>query len=172
MTWICRRVMPHLDYVNAPFNMEFFWDQDSDRIWLLEINTRISKSHAPLFFRVDGCYHHQVMLDLALQRRPQFPRRQGEYAYAAKFMLRRYSDARVGRVPTAEAVARLQAANEGVEIQIAVKPGMRLSSLKDQDSYSYEVAALFIGGDSPTDLEARYRRVIEQLPLELTPVTS
>jgi hypothetical protein len=37
-----------------------------DTIWLLEINTRISKSHCPLFRRVDGASHHQVMLDLAL----------------------------------------------------------------------------------------------------------
>jgi len=48
---------------------------------------------------------------------------------------------------------------------------MRLSSLKDQDSYSYEVAVLFIGGESTADLEAKYRHIVESLPLEFSPLT-
>jgi hypothetical protein len=49
MTEITRRVIQRIGYDTAPFNIEYFWDATQDRIWLLEINARISKSHVPLF---------------------------------------------------------------------------------------------------------------------------
>ncbi|MEJ2456309.1 MAG: D-alanine--D-alanine ligase [Candidatus Thiodiazotropha sp.] len=165
---ICRRFMRHIGYRDAPFNIEFYWDERNDRIWLLEINTRISKSHAPLFYMVDGCYHHKIMLDLALQRAPELPHRQGAFACAAKFMLRRFEDAFVTRVPSAEEIRRLEGDHPGVTIQIEVEEGMRLSSLRDQDSYSYEVAVIFVGAHSEAELEAIYGRVVERLPLEFS----
>lgn len=168
MAELSARVMRHAGYVNAPFNIEYFWDEAEDRISLLEINTRISKSHAPLFRRVDGLYHHQVMIDLALGRRPDFPRGQGRYACAAKFMLRRYSDAVVSRAPGPAAIRALEADEPGVEVQLHVRPGMRLSELRDQDSYSYEVAALFIGAQSEAGLERRYRDCLARLGLTFT----
>jgi hypothetical protein len=167
---ICQRLMPHLGYDNAPFNIEFFWDEAQDHLWLLEINTRISKSHAPLLYRVDGCYHHKVMIDLALGRRPEFPHRQGAYACAAKFMLRHYEDAIVTRVPAPEEIARLEAKYPFATIEIEVQRGDRLSTLLDQDSYSYEIAVIFIGGDNREDLAHKYHQLRQQLPLELAPV--
>lgn len=169
---VCRRLMRHIGYRDAPFNIEFFWDEPHDHIWLLEINTRISKSHAPLFFMVDGCYHHKIMLDLALQRAPDFPCRRGTFARAAKIMLRRYEDALVTRVPSADEIRRLEVDNPGVTVQVLVREGMRLSSLRDQDSYSYEVAVLFIGSNSDAALEATYQRVVENLPLEFSSLSS
>jgi biotin carboxylase len=169
MATTCRRLMRHIGYDDAPFNIEFYWDADSDRLWLLEINPRISKSHAPLFQMVDGCYHHQVNLDLALGRRPDFPHRQGRYRCAAKFMLRHYGDARVVRVPSAAELDDLLADQPDAAIEILVEPGMRLSSLRNQESYSYEVAAVFLGGDDEQDLEARYRRLRERMPLTFEP---
>jgi hypothetical protein len=169
---ICRRLMRHIAYVDAPFNIEFFWDEQRDEIWLLGINTRISKSHGPLFFLVDGCYHHKIMLDLALQRPPNSPHRQGRFARAAKIMLRHLEDARVTRVTSAEEIRRLEADNPGTIVQIMVREGVQLSSLRDQDSYTYEVAVLFIGANSKAELEASYSRIVDRLPLEFSPLPS
>ncbi len=168
---IADRVIRQVGYDCAPFNMEFYWDEATDRIWLLEINTRISKSHAPLFRMVDGCYHHQVMIDLGLGREPAMPHRQGEFACAAKFMVRRHQDARVVRVPTASEIAAVEAEFPGLVIQIEVEEGMLLSELCYQDSYSYEVATLFLGAANHTDLERTYARVMERLPMAFEPVT-
>ncbi|MEJ2308096.1 MAG: ATP-grasp domain-containing protein [Gammaproteobacteria bacterium] len=172
MTAVTRRVMLHIGYVNAPFNIEFFWDEASDALWLLEINTRISKSHAPLFKLVDGCYHHQVMLNLALDREPDFPYREGEFAVAAKFMLRHYEDALVSRVPSADELESLEAEYPGTRIQVEVAEGMRLSSLRDQDSYSFELAVFFIGAQSTAELEEKYSEILTSLTLELSPLPS
>jgi len=166
MAEIATRVIRQVGYDDAPFNIEFFWEEDSDRIWLLEINCRISKSHAPLFQMVDGCYHHQVMIDLALGRQPAMPHREGRFGCAAKFMLRRHEDARVVRVPTDGEIAGIEADIPGVVIQVEVREGMRLSQLRYQDSYTYEVAVVFVGAADHDELEHRYQQVLARLPLE------
>ena len=166
MRAITTRVTRQMDYEGGPFNVEFYWHEAKDRISLLEINPRISKSHAPLFRMVDGCYHHQVMIDLGLGREPQMPQRHGEFACAAKFMVRRHEDARVVRVPTSSEIEAVEAEFPGVVIQIEVEEGMLLSQLCYQDSYSYQVATLFVGAADNAGLERTYNDVMERLPLE------
>ena len=163
-------VIRQVGYDDAPFNIEFYWEEDSDRIWLLEINCRISKSHAPLFQMVDGCYHHQVMIDLALGRQPAMPHREGRFGCAAKFMLRRQEDARVIRVPSDAEIAAVEADIPGVLIQLELSEGMRLSELRYQDSYSYEVAVVFVGATDHASLEDKYQQVLARLPLEFAAV--
>jgi hypothetical protein len=108
MSSISRKVIGHIGYDNGPFNVEYFWDAERDHIWLLEINPRISKSHAPLFRMVDGLYHHQVMVDLGLGRRPRFQAGAGGCRVAAKFMVRYFTDQIVRRVPSADEIAELK----------------------------------------------------------------
>lgn len=166
MAAITSRVMRQIGYDDAPFNIEFYWEEDTNRIWLLEINCRISKSHAPLFNMVDGCYHHQVMIDLGLGREPTMPHREGQFRFAAKFMVRRYEDALVTHVPSRGEVEAIEAANSGVVIEIAVQEGTQLSRLPYQDSYSYEVAVVFVGGQDRADVKRKYESVLARLPLE------
>jgi biotin carboxylase len=171
MIGIADRFLRHIGYDDSPFNMEFFWDSITEELWLLEINTRISKSHAPLFQLVDGMYHHKVMVDTALGRKPDFPQRRGEHRYAAKFMWRVVSDAIVSRVPSEKEIQRLRARVPELMIQIHVKKGMRLSELSDQDSYTYEIAVLFLGGDSESELQEKYAVCQESLHLHLHPIS-
>ena len=164
MTDLTRKVIKHIGYDNAPFNIEYFWDREKDAIWLLEINTRISESHCQLFQKVDGRSHHQVAVELAAGRRPTFPHRQGKFAVAGKFFLREWEDAYVAQVPSEETVRRIeQEIIPGSTIEIVAIPGERLSDLMDQDSYSYRVALLFLGGTSKQDLEKKRRHCEELL---------
>jgi hypothetical protein len=171
MTGITERFFTAIGFDHGPFNIEFYWESRHDSIWLLEINTRISKSHCPLFRHVDGAPHHQVMLDLALGKRPQFPHRLGRYRYAAKFMWRIYEDARVKRVPTEEELSALCRRFPSAEMQLHIDAGMRLSELRDQDSYSYEIAVVFLGGGSQKELLQKYASVQQMLHVELAPLT-
>lgn len=137
---------------DTAFNVEFFWDEDSDDIKVLEVNARISKSHSPLFQMVEGASHHEVPIDVALGRTPSFPRGKGPYAHAAKFMPRVFDDARVTRVPSDADVARLRESFPDVQFICHVGKGMQLADLPNQDSYSYELADLFLGGSSRDEL--------------------
>ena len=55
----------------------------------------------------------------------------------------------------------------GAEVQINVIPGMRLSKMRDQDSYSYEIAVLYMGADSHEELLANYCEALTMLPFNI-----
>ena len=161
MTTITQTVISHIGYDNAPFNIEYFWDKETDRLWLLEINTRISESHCYLFEQVDGVSHHQVAVELAVGRNPIFPFRQGKYNCAAKIFLREWEDAYVEAVPPESVVQSIeQELVPDSKIFIVAQEGKRLSELMDQDSYSYRLALLFVAGTDKQDIENK-RKLIE-----------
>ena len=167
---LTRRVVPAMELDDTPFNIEYFWDDEGDQIWLLEVNTRISQSHSPLFIDVAGASHHEVAIDIALGLRPSFPRWEGPHQVAVKFMLRRYEDAIVTHVPTAAEMEALEDAFPGALIRIEVEEGERLSDLRGQDAYSYEVAVIFLGGPSHDRVQSLYDELVERLPLSFRPI--
>ncbi|WP_423823518.1 ectoine synthase [Salinisphaera sp. SPP-AMP-43] len=170
MTEIVETFMAHIGYDNAPFNVEFFWDANTDQIWLLEVNPRISESHADLFRKVDGASHHEIATDLSLGARPRLPYRDGEFAHAGKFFIRAYRDALVKAVPGPEALAEVARHLPDTIVRIMPRPGQRLSELMDQDSYSYTLAIMWIGAASPAKLQRNFERAVELLEFDLEPV--
>ncbi len=164
------RVLEASDLDESPFNIEFYWDEETDRIRLLEINARISKSHCPLFELVAGASHHEVLVDLAFDRQPRFPRKEGTFDLASKWMLRRPHDAFVRRVPRPEEIAAIERRVPGTRIAVEAKEGCRLSELEDQDSYSFEYAAVFVGGRDGREVREKEREVERMLPFEFEEV--
>lgn len=171
MLALTRRFIAQIGYDHGPFNIEYFHDAQSDRLWLLEVNARISRSHAALFQLVDGAPHFQVMVDVALGIPPRMPHREGRYPVAAKQMLRVFEDGRVCRVPSDDEIRRVEAAFPGTLMQLNVEEGMRLSELKHQDSFSWELGVLFIGADDRETLEARIAQCRRMLPFEIEPLS-
>ncbi|AFZ45926.1 hypothetical protein PCC7418_3822 [Halothece sp. PCC 7418] len=169
MADIAKRFVKHIGYDNAPFNVEFFYDEKHKKAWFLEINPRISQSHGDLFEKVDGTPHHEIMIDLALGNQPEFPHRQGKYKYAAKFLERRFEDALVANIPSQSDVEQLQHQIPDTLVDIFVKPGMRLSELANQDSYSYEIADILLGAETQHELLEKHRQCLEALPFEFNP---
>jgi biotin carboxylase len=163
-----RRIMRAIGYDNGCFNIEFYYDDETDGLKVLEINPRLSKSHCPLFQLVAGASHHEAAIGIAIGRRPEFPRHDGKYRHAAKFMLRRFEDGIVQSLASPEEVQRIEREHPGVLIKLAVDEGQRLSDLRpqDQDSYSYEVGVIFIGSQSLEQLREKYLEVLDALHLE------
>ncbi len=170
MFGICHKILTHIGYNNAAFNIEFFWNKPKDRIWLLEINTRVSQSHSDLFEKVDGASNHAITVNVGLGRSPDFPSRQGAYRRASKFFYRKWEDAIVSRVPAAEEIRNIEKGIEGVLIDLRVKEGTRLSDMNEQDSYSFELAWIFIGGRDHLDLIRKYRECVQRMNFEFRPV--
>ncbi len=164
------KVMQQIDYDGGPFNMEFFYQAESERLSLLEINARISKSHCPLFALVEGASHHEVAVNLAVGEKPRFPQGDGPFACAQKFMLRRFDNARVKAVPTEKQLDRLHQELPEAQLHIYVEPGDLLADLQDQDSYSYEYAVLFLGGQDQVELREKYQRCLQLLSFEFESV--
>ena len=99
-------------------------------------------------------------------REPHPPHREGRYATAAKWFLRRDDDGVAVRVPTAEEVERVEREIPGCTVTVGVRVGDRLSELHDQDSYSYAIANVFVGADSEDELREKYERAVAGLPFE------
>lgn len=167
MNRLARTVIGQVGLDASTFNIEFFWDADSDAINVLEVNPRHSQSHAHLFTDVDGVPNHQAMVDLALGRRPRLSHREGPYAVAAKWFLRTFEDGVVTRSPTDEEVAAVEAEIPGTIVDLVAQEGERLSEMWDQDSYSYKLANIYIGAADEDELVDKYERSSAALPFTI-----
>jgi biotin carboxylase len=168
MIAIAKKVMTHLRYNNAPFNLEMFYDEAHDKISLLEINPRISQSHCDLFEKVDGASHHEVMIDLALGKKPDFPHRKGAFGCAAKFFFRVHEDAVITYAPTGQDIEHVKTLFPGTLFNIHVKTGMRPSDLLNQESYSYELGYVCMGANSEHELLENHRKALDYLRFEIS----
>jgi len=167
MTLITERIMKHVGYDNSSFNIEYFWDEQIDKVWLLEINTRISQSHSNIFEKVDGVSNQQLTIDLALGRKPDMPRGEGDFPLAAKFFHRLFQgDAKVKKVPSAEEIGKIEDSIPGTRVLPQIKPGQWLSELPEQDSYSYAIAYVYMGAEDQETLLKNYDNVISSLTFE------
>ncbi|SFG64597.1 ATP-grasp domain-containing protein [Palleronia marisminoris] len=165
------KLLDHFGFDNGPFNVEFFYDDDTGALRLLEINPRLSKSHSPLFHIVDGATHHRQAILLALGEEVEMPARGGHSPVAAKFMIRsNEEDGIVRGVPDPEQLEELKDLFPDLAAQILVQPGQRLSDLPDQDSYTYELADLFIGGADLSAIEDAYLRCRHSLEFLIKPI--
>ena len=168
MIEVTKKLMRHIAYDNRAFNIEFFYDMKAEHPWLLEVNTRMAQSHADLFYKVDGASNHEIMVDLALDREPDFPHRDGEYGCAGKFFVRAFRDGVVTRAPDEQTVAEAKRRHPGLIFQPMVQEGMSLSQLLYQDSYSYYLAILYLGGKNERDLMRKYKDCVDLLDYQIT----
>jgi len=164
---VARLALQQIGIDNCAFNVEFFYDQTNDQVWLLEINPRVSQAHTDLFEKVHGTSHHSIMVDLALGRKPKPLERRGEFNLAAHFMLRTYDSGEVQRVPSPEAIDKLVRRQPGTVVKIAVKPGQNLAELQGQDMYSFELANVYIGGRDQMDILDKYDQALTALQFDI-----
>ncbi len=164
---IARRVIGHLGMNDTCFNIEFFYNQTADRINLLEINPRTSESHTDLFAKVHGYSQLKILLELALGNRPKPLERNGDYRMAAKVFYRAYQPGVVEQVPAAEQIAEIIARFPDTKIKLNVDKGDDLRDLKFQDSYSFELATIFLGADNEIELMRKYEEIVELLDIRI-----
>ncbi|MFC4496548.1 ATP-grasp domain-containing protein [Streptomyces ovatisporus] len=169
---VSKRVIEQVGMDNATFSVEFFYDAAHDEINLLEINPRHSQSHAELFEYVDGVSNHHAMISLALGEDPGLTPMHGEYAVAAKWYHRWFTDGIVKRVPTREELEQVERDIPGVKIDVVPSEGRQLSEMPGQDSYSYELAHIFVGADSEDEMREKHDRALAALPFEVEDPTA
>jgi len=165
---IARSAISETGLDNSPFNIEFFYDQTSGNIYLLEINPRISQAHTDLFEKVHGFSHHHIMTELALGRKPPVMEKKGKYNIAGHFMVRTFEEGIVLQAPSEDEINQVKDQFPDTNIKILVKEGEKLSELAAlQDSYSYEIANIFIGGRDESDMLEKYQKILEILTFRI-----
>ncbi|EID52426.1 ATP-grasp domain-containing protein [Saccharomonospora xinjiangensis] len=166
VTDIAKAVVVRMGLRSTTFDIEFFVEPGSGRAWVLEVNPRLSQSHARLFEAVDGVSNLHCMVSLALGKEPTMPRGQGPAAVAAKCFLRRFTDGIVQRVPSGEEIAAVER-EVGVIVDLTTRRGNRLADQYARDSYSYELADIHIAAGSESELIDKYERCVSALRFEI-----
>ncbi|MFO7962736.1 MAG: hypothetical protein R6U50_02335 [Desulfobacterales bacterium] len=167
MAEISTNIMARIGFDNSPFNIEFLYDRDRDTTKLLEINTRISQSHADLYAKVEGASNHQVLVDIATGQKPEIPRGRGRYRTASKLQHRVFTNGTVIRVPDEAQIKKVRETFPGTIVLVEVEPGQRLSELENQDAYSYRLAVIYMGAEDDETLMENYRQCIDMLDFEI-----
>ena len=167
---ICERYLRHIGYDNGCFNAEFMWDRTDEKLWLIEVNTRISQSHSDMFVKVDGTSNHEVAVDIALGERPKMPKREGRFNVAAQCHIAHDEDGIVTRVPSEQELAEIAQRHTDTIVELAVSPGDRLSELHNQGVYTYDLGVMYVGADSREHLVERYHEILDELHFEFDPV--
>lgn len=167
-----RRIIQHIGYDNACFNAEYFYDEATDKLWIVEINPRISQSHCYMFERVNGASNHQVAVQVATGQEPHFEPGGGRYGAAAKCMLRSWQDGRVTRVPDSRRIAEIEQRFTDCRVVLKVKEGTVLHELDAQDSFSYVLANIYACGRDQQDMIRRYNAIVEALDIQIAPLAT
>ena len=164
---VCRRILERVGFDDGCFNVEFLWDESAAKLWVIEVNTRISQSHCELFRKVDGMSNHEIAVSVALGHDPHFPEDKGEAKTAAKFHLTKQDDAKVEREPTPEELHTLSE-EFGALIELEAHEGDQLSELPEQPVYCFNVGWAWIGAQSDKELRDRYEALVARLPMEFS----
>ncbi|HBA00036.1 MAG TPA: hypothetical protein DCX04_12655 [Halomonas sp.] len=171
MVETAKTFLAHIGYNNGCFNVEFMWDEAREKLWLIEVNTRISQSHSEIFVLVDGMSNHEIAVDIALGQRPSLLNRQGGAPIAAKcFIPFAHRDGVVKRIPSQAEIAALKARLPHTDVVIDVEPGQQLSHLMHQDSFCYRLGTLYVTGNTHEEIEQNYQYCLDVLNFDIEPI--
>lgn len=163
------RFIRSIGFDDSLFNVEMFYDPDSDAIHIIEINPRMCAQFADLMEKVNGVNSYEIALAIAAGVRPTIHRPSPQYRVAASFVLRLFEDKTVARVPSPEELAVFQARFPDARLKVLCREGQRLSD-ELQDGKSYRYAVLNLGGQSARDLAARYAEATRYLRFEFAAI--
>src|SRR5690606_24612360 len=85
----------------------------------------------------------------------------------AKFYLRAFENGTLTRVPTEAEVKNVEKLVPGTRTRRFVEEGQKLSDLSGQDSYSYAIGNLYLGGRNTRDLLRKFIQCRNQLPFRI-----
>lgn len=156
LTDVTMRVMPGLGFDDGFFNVEFFVPA-SGPAKIIEVNGRIASQFAPLLLGLHGRSSYDALFALALGEDPKWEVGAPD-GVAVSYALRTFEDALVEAVPEPEP-----------DLEILVRPGLRLSEQGVNDAQSYRLAIFTGFGESRAEAVARVRERAARLSFRLAP---
>ena len=159
---LAEKLVHGFGYDHGIFNIEFFYEAESDSIKVIEINPRIAYQFADLYQKVDGFNTYDCQIALGLGEEPVVRHREGRYNHAASFVLRAFERKALTRAPSMARVAEIERRFEDSRIMVYIKRGASLArEFKWLGSYRY--CLINMGGQNLDDLEGRYQAAKKEL---------
>jgi hypothetical protein len=155
----------------TPFNIEMTWDEESDRIAIVEVNPRLCGQFADLYQKVDGHNGYAVALSLARGEAPKLVRGAGRYRTASSHPLRVLEPVRVRRAPSADDLAAAAALYPETLVWTECRSGDALADFaRGEDGASFRYGIVNLGADSPAERAERIDAIGARLGYEFEPL--
>ena len=162
MNDIAKKVMAESGFDHSLFNIEMFYDAETNHIGIIEINPRMAYQFADLYEKVDGVNLYTMQAQLSAGEAVTAPHRQGQFKTAGSFVPRVFAGQILKSFPTEARAEEIQNAEPDSRIRLIAKEG--LASLKAfQDVDSTRLAFVNIGGSSFEQLRQRALKIYERL---------
>jgi biotin carboxylase len=152
-----------INFSHGLFNVEFFWDESSQRLTVIEFNPRLASQFSDLYRRVEGIDLHEYAFALAHSVAPSTLRRCDPTAGAASsFVYRSFDPNSVIRMPSAaQRAAFLQAFPDALLFEFPKDKSQIARDFKWLGSYRYGI--MHLGGRDEDDLRERCERASAML---------
>ncbi len=152
---IAQRFLAAINFTHGAFNMEFFHDETSRRIAVIEFNPRLASQFSDMYRRVAGKDPHELTFWLAHGRDPAaMPAGAATFGAAASFVYRTFPGVVAPPMPTRSQVARLEARFPDAMLLTFPKDASQVA--RDHKWLgSYRHGILHLGGRDAADLRAR-----------------
>ena len=152
---VAQTFLTEVGFDHGMFNMEFFYDEATDRVTVIEFNPRMASQFSDLYLRVTGVDLHACVLAMAHGQHPDTaPRALPTAGAASSLVYRSFSPDDVCPMPDAGQVQRFQAAfADGLLFPFPKDKGSTARDFKWLGSYRYGIVHL--SGEDASDLKAR-----------------
>lgn len=157
---IASRFLQAVGFDHGLFNMEFFYDADSEKLTVIEFNPRMASQFADLYERVDGINLHAIAFHLAHGEDPSVEltqrKRVKDRGAASSFVFRSFSPEQPVRFPSEQQMQQFQARFPDALLFTFPKDRVQIArDFKWLRSYRYGI--LHLGAKNASEL----RRVCE-----------
>jgi len=167
---IARTFVEHSSLNNTLFNIEMFYDKETNEVKIIEINPRMSMQFSDMHEKVDGVGLYQIQTELALGKKPSFTGRNGQYKVAASFVARQFTgDTVVKNIPDQKAVVRVLGAQPDARVHLFATEGLeRIDNLVFEDPESKLISYVNIGGEDRVSMRRRYRQLFDKMMISIS----
>ncbi len=170
MVEVAERVIPATGLDETLFNIELFWEAQSGRVSIIEINPRMCGQFADLYEMVLGTSTYEILFALATGGEPPaLGSVRTPFSVGASFPLRYFGEAVVRRVPSAGDVAAVMRDYPVTVLQVYYREGQKLSDEDQSDGYSYRYAVFNLAAPDHATLLRWGEEIERRLGFEFEP---
>ena len=165
---VARRAIEALGFTHSLFNVELFWDAQTQQASIIEVNPRVAAQFADMYEKVHGINLFDVLADLSFGKPVSFAQHSGRYGAAASFVYRVFDD--TPKYPPA--AAQLAALQNNYSDSIFT-PDFKVGASRRREQKwlgSHRYALLNLGGADHDDLMSRFNDANGLLDFDSAPV--
>lgn len=164
---IAKKIMNGISYDNFLFNIEFMYDHLTDKICIIEINSRMTSQFADLYEKVNGINPYEILIDIALGNEPKVNERKGKYNFASSFVLRSFENKKVVKIPTRSEISIFSQKFPDARLEILIHEGQWLNEIL-QDETSYRYGLINLGAQTKDELNACFEESKQLLTFQFS----